>query len=128
MGERHVSDPVCAGHGSGGTEGGGDMKVGRRLAVLLAVVLAVALTLIGARATPAANASAKTTTRVIWSDNVQKPAIDRGASAWGARRGIDVKVVYHSFGTIRDDLKTVKAENAPDGICGAHTWTGAPPA
>jgi arabinogalactan oligomer / maltooligosaccharide transport system substrate-binding protein len=100
------------------------MKVGRRLAVLLAVVLAVALTLIGARATPAAHASAKATTLVIWSDNVQKPAIDRVASAWGARRGINVKVVYHSFGTIRDDLKTVKAENAPDVIVGAHDWTG----
>ena len=101
------------------------MKVGRRFAILLAVVLAAALTLIGARATPAAHASAKAGPKLtIWVDNVQKPAIDRITSSWGARRGVDVNVVYHSFGTIRDDLKTVKAENAPDVIVAAHDWTG----
>jgi arabinogalactan oligomer/maltooligosaccharide transport system substrate-binding protein len=100
------------------------MKVGRRFAILLAVVLGALLTLIGGRATPAAHAGAKATSLVIWADNVQKPAIDKVASAWGTRRGVDVKVVFHSFGTIRDDLKTVKAENAPDVIVGAHDWTG----
>jgi arabinogalactan oligomer/maltooligosaccharide transport system substrate-binding protein len=60
----------------------------------------------------------------IWVDNVQKPAIDKVASAWGTRRGVDVNVVFHSFGNIRDDLKTVKAENAPDVIVAAHDWTG----
>jgi maltose-binding protein MalE len=33
-------------------------------------------------------------------------------------------VVFHAFGNIRDDLKTVKAENAPDVIVAAHDWTG----
>src|SRR6266550_7370734 len=106
------------------TGGGGSMKVGRRFAVLLAVVLAAALTLLGARATPAAHAGAKVSKLTIWVDNVQKPAIDKVASAWGTRRGVDVNVVFHSFGTIRDDLKTVKAENAPDVIVAAHDWTG----
>jgi len=100
------------------------MKVGRRFAVLLAVVLAAALTLLGARATPAAHAGAKVSKLTIWVDNVQKPAIDKVASAWGTRRGVDVNVVFHSFGNIRDDLKTVKAENAPDVIVAAHDWTG----
>src|SRR5436309_3491841 len=100
------------------------MKVGRRLAVLLAVVLAVALSLIGSRSAPAAHASAKAAKLTIWVDNVQKPAIDKVASAWGTRRGVDVNVVFHSFGNIRDDLKTVKAENAPDVIVAAHDWTG----
>ena len=100
------------------------MKVGRRFAILLAVVLAAALTLLGARATPAAHAGAKVSKLTIWVDNVQKPAIDRITSAWGTRRGVDVNVVFHSFGTIRDDLKTVKAENAPDVIVAAHDWTG----
>jgi len=100
------------------------MKVGRRFAILLAVVLAAALTLLGARATPAAHAGAKVSKLTIWVDNVQKPAIDKVASAWGTRRGVDVNVVFHSFGTIRDDLKTVKAENAPDVIVAAHDWTG----
>lgn len=100
------------------------MKVGRRYAILLAVVVAAVLSLIGARATPAAHTSAKVVKLTIWSDNVQKPAIDRITSAWGTRRGVDVNVTFHSFGTIRDDLKTVKAENAPDVIVGAHDWTG----
>jgi arabinogalactan oligomer / maltooligosaccharide transport system substrate-binding protein len=100
------------------------MKVGRRFAILLAVVLAAALSLLGARATPAAHAGAKASKLTIWVDNVQKPAIDRITSAWGTRRGVDVNVVFHSFGTIRDDLKTVKAENAPDVIVAAHDWTG----
>src|SRR5881628_533838 len=100
------------------------MKVGRRFAILLAVVLAAALTLIGGRATPAAHASAKAAKLTVWVDNVQKPAIDKIASSWGTRRGVDVNVVFHSFGTIRDDLKTVKAENAPDVIVAAHDWTG----
>jgi len=100
------------------------MKVGRRFAVLLVVVLAVALSLVGARATQAAHAGAKASRLTIWVDNVQKPAIDRITSAWGTRRGVDVNVVFHSFGNIRDDLKTVKAENAPDVIVAAHDWTG----
>ena len=45
-------------------------------------------------------------------------------SAWGTRRGVDVNVVFHDFGHIRDDLKTVKAETAPDAIVAAHDWTG----
>src|SRR5438552_11160054 len=100
------------------------MKVGRRFAILLAVVLAAALTLIGGRATPAAHASAKAAKITIWVDNVQKPAIDRITSAWGTRRGVDVNVTFHSFGSIRDDLKTVKTENAPDVIVAAYDWTG----
>ncbi|HWJ31275.1 MAG TPA: extracellular solute-binding protein [Gaiellaceae bacterium] len=100
------------------------MKVGRRYAILLAVGLAAALSLLGARATPAAHAGAKVSKLTIWVDNVQKPAITKVANAWGTRRGVDVNVVFHSFGNIRDDLKTVKAENAPDVIVAAHDWTG----
>jgi maltose-binding protein MalE len=100
------------------------MKVGRRFAILLAVVLAAALTLIGARATPAAHASAKASKLVIWVDNVQKPAVDKITSKWGAARGATVDVVYHPFGNIRDDLKKVQAANAPDVIVAAHDWTG----
>ena len=99
------------------------MKVGRRHAVLL-VVLAAALSLIGSGAATAAHGSSKAAKLTIWVDNVQKPAIDKITSAWGTRRGVDVNVVFHSFGTIRDDLKTVKAENAPDVIVAAHDWTG----
>ena len=68
------------------------MKVGRRSAVLLAVVLAVALSLIGSRSAPAAHASAKAAKLTIWVDNVQKPAVDKITSSWGTRRGVDVNV------------------------------------
>src|SRR5689334_18476740 len=100
------------------------MTVGRRSAILLAAVVTAALALLGARATRAAHAGAKASKLTIWVDNVQKPAIDKVASAWGTKRGVDVNVTFHSFGTIRDDLKTVKAENAPDVIVAAHDWTG----
>jgi maltose-binding protein MalE len=101
------------------------MNVGRRFAVLLAVVLAGAVSLVGAGATQAAPAAPGQAPRLtIWVDNVQKPAIDRITSAWGTRRGVNVNVQFHAFGNIRDDLKTVKAENAPDVIVAAHDWTG----
>src|SRR5919198_1997152 len=100
------------------------MKVGRRYAILLAVVLVAALALLGARATPAAHAGGKVSNLTIWVDNVQKPAITKVADAWATRRGVNVNVQFHSFGNIRDDLKTVKAETAPDVIVAAHDWTG----
>src|ERR687888_1467469 len=112
-------------HPSGSrTGGGGSMKVGRRYAILLAVVLAAALALFGARATSAAHAGGKAASLTIWVDNVQKPAITKVANAWASRRGVNVNVQFHSFGNIRDDLKTVKAETAPDVIVAAHDWTG----
>ncbi len=100
------------------------MKVGRRLVILLAVVLAVGLSLVAGRAVQGAHASTKVANLTIWVDNVQKPAVTKVTDAWASRRGVNVNVQYHSFGTIRDDLKTVKPENAPDMIVAAHDWTG----
>ena len=100
------------------------MKLGRRFVILLAVVGAVGLSLVAGRA-QGAHASGKATPRLtIWVDNVQKPAVTKVTDAWASRRGADVNVQFHSFGTIRDDLKTVKPENAPDIIVAAHDWTG----
>jgi len=101
------------------------MKVGRLFAVLLAVVLAAAFTLIGGRATPAAHASTKAGKVLIWTDSYRKAAVDKVTSAWGRTRGVDVTVVVKDFGKIQDDLKNVSADNAPDVIVGAHDWTGA---
>src|SRR2546421_3733089 len=100
------------------------MKVGRRLAVLLAVALAVAVSMLCARATPTAHASAKAGKLVIWTDSYRKAAVDKITSAWGTARGVNVDVVVKSFDHIRDDLKTVSDANAPDVIVGAHDWTG----
>src|SRR5438105_467434 len=132
MAVRHVS--LCSrrrprGRTGGGTEGGGgSMKVGRRFAILLAVVLATALSLVVARATPTANAAhAKTNakTLVVWTDSFRKAAVDKVASAWGTARGVDVTVLVKPFGNIQGDLTTTSDANAPDVIVGAHDWTGA---
>ncbi len=101
------------------------MKARRRFAILLAVVLAAGLSLLAGRAAEGARASTKATPKItIWVDNVQKPAVTKVTNAWGTQRGVDVNVQFHSFGSIRDDLKTVKPDNAPDVIVAAHDWTG----
>ena len=96
-------------------------RISRVGTAMFAVLAAAMLCVAAASATTNRAAVSKLT---IWSDNVQKPAIDRIASAWGTRRGVDVNVSFHAFGTISGDLKTVKAENAPDVIVAAHDWTG----
>src|SRR5207302_2633737 len=117
------------GRTGGGTEGGGgSMKVGRRFAILLAVVLATALALVVARATPSASAArvtASKTTITIWTDSYRKAAVDKITSSWGTTRGVDVVVVVKPFGNIQGDLTNTSDANAPDVIVGAHDWTGA---
>ncbi len=93
--------------------------------VLLAVAAASARPAAQAAATPAATpARAAATEIVIWSDKDRKPAVERVAGQWASARGVTIKVVEKDFGQIRNDLGTVKAENAPDVIVGAHDWVG----
>jgi maltose-binding protein MalE len=94
-----------------------------RLGTVLLAAVAVAL-LILAPGAPAARDHSSATTITIWVDNVQKPAVDKIVDAWGRSRGVTGNVLIHDFGKIRDDLKTVKAENAPDIIVGPHDWVG----
>jgi maltose-binding protein MalE len=99
------------------------MKSTRRITALLAVA-AAALAAVAGTASAGADKAAAATQLRIWVDNVQKPAVDRIASSWGTSRGINVDVVIKDFGKIRDDLKTVRAESAPDVIVGPHDWVG----
>ncbi len=98
-----------------------------RVGTALVAVSAVALLIVasGSPATragvPTAAGSTAATSLVIWVDSPQKPAIQQSAAAWGKTQ---VTVLVHSFGGIRDDLKTVKPENAPDIIIGPHDWVG----
>ena len=95
----------------------------RTVAVLVAMAAAtIAVLLVAGSSVAARNAAASTLT--IWTDADRKPAVDKIASAWGSARGVNVVVVQKDFGKIRDDLKTVQAETAPDVIVGAHDWTG----
>ena len=102
------------------------MKSTWRITALIAAVAASALAAVAgtASAAPAAGSQAAATTIRIWVDSVQKPAVDKIASAWGNTRGVDVDVVVKDFGKIRDDLKTARSDTAPDIIVGPHDWVG----
>ena len=91
--------------------------------VVPGALLAVAALLLLAGPVGAAS-TAPTTTVTIWTDADRKAAVDKIASTWGTQRGVTVAVVQKDFGKIRDDLKTVQPETAPDVIVGAHDWTG----
>jgi len=89
--------------------------------------VAVAMLATVAAAVPASGsvrATEQTRQLRIWVDNVQKPAVDRIADVWGRQRGVNVIAVVKDFGKIRDDLKTVRPEDAPDVIVGPHDWVG----
>jgi arabinogalactan oligomer/maltooligosaccharide transport system substrate-binding protein len=89
------------------------------VATLLAVLAGAAAPAVGA----VSGASATPSLR-IWTDRDRKADIERIAAAWGSRRGVQTVVIEKAFGDIRDQLKTVQPESAPDVIIGAHDWTG----
>src|SRR4051794_29785423 len=93
-------------------------------AAVLLLVAAASARPNGTAATPAAVKRAAATQIVIWADKDRKPAVTSVATAWAQSKGLTVNVVEKDFGSIRNDLGTVKAENAPDVIVGAHDWTG----
>jgi ABC-type glycerol-3-phosphate transport system substrate-binding protein len=75
------------------------MKVGRRMAVLLAAVLGTALALVGAtaNAAPAHKVSAKATTVRIWADQDRKASVTKIANEWAAKTGATVDIVVKAF-------------------------------
>src|SRR5262245_8069457 len=93
-------------------------RIARAAAFMLAVG-AVALLVVS----PVTAAPHKTgaSSLVIWVDSPQQPSIQKSVTAWGKA---PANVQVHVFGNIRDDLKTVKPENAPDIIIGPHDWVG----
>ena len=46
------------------------------------------------------------------------------ANDWAASKGVSVEVVQKDQGDIRDSLRTVQAETAPDVMIAAHDWVG----
>ena len=106
----------------------------RRITTLLVAAAAVAAATIAggisgsAAAAPEAKTSAgkagATLTVRIWADRNRKADVEAIAGPWARRRGLNVQVVEKEFGDIRDDVKTVAADNAPDVIVGAHDWVG----
>jgi arabinogalactan oligomer/maltooligosaccharide transport system substrate-binding protein len=86
------------------------------VALVVASLAAIALT--------ATASGADATTVRIWTDKDRLAAVTKVANAWAASKGATVEVVQKDFGQIRDNLKTVQAETAPDVIVGAHDWIG----
>ena len=85
-------------------------------ALVIASLAAIALT--------ATASGADATTVRIWADKERVAAVTKVANAWAASKGTSIEVVQKDFGSIRDNLKTVQAETAPDVIVGAHDWIG----
>ncbi len=71
-----------------------------------------------------AAASSKALTLTIWTDANRAPAVTKIANSWAAANGATVKVVTKDFGSIRSNLSTVAAADAPDVVLAAHDWTG----
>ena len=87
------------------------------VALVVASLAAIALT------ATASGADATTTIR-IWTDKDRLAAVTKVANAWASSKGATIEVVQKDFGQIRDNLKTVQSETAPDVIVGAHDWIG----
>ncbi len=90
---------------------------GRTLAALVVASLAaIALT--------STASGADATTIRIWTDKDRLAAVTKVANAWAGSKGAKIEVVQKDFGQIRDNLKTVQTETAPDVIVGANDWVG----
>jgi len=90
-------------------------------AILLAVGALAAL--VAASVAPAASHKQSATSVRIWVDNDRLAAVKKVAQAWAKKRGVDVDIIGRNT-NIRDDLGTVKAENAPDVVLVSHDVTG----
>jgi maltose-binding protein MalE len=93
----------------------------KRLWLLLGIFAIAASALVFV--TPALSAH-KDSTLVIWTDQDRQAAVTQLANQWATSHGVTVKVVVKDTGSIRDNLGTVAAADAPDVITAAHDWTG----
>jgi len=91
-----------------------------RVVLALAVVALAAIVVVS----PASSTRKATPTIVIWADKDRTPAVTKIANVWAQSKGVNVTVVQKELGPIREDLKTVQADTAPDVIVGAHDWIG----
>ncbi|MCP9486447.1 MAG: extracellular solute-binding protein [Gaiellaceae bacterium MAG52_C11] len=96
-------------------------SLSKRTIGVLVVIAAVLVTMLVVAGPTAAAAETKIR---VWTDKDRKAAVEKVVGAWAASKGLSVEVLEKDFGKIRDDLKTVQPESAPDVIIGAHDWTG----
>jgi maltose-binding protein MalE len=95
-----------------------------RLGTALLAGAAALLLVVGPSAAAGKTSSAVETKIRVWTDKDRKAAVERVVGQWAGSKGLSVEVVEKDFGKIRDDLKTVQLETAPDVIIGAHDWVG----
>ena len=95
-----------------------------RLGTAVLTAAAALLLVVGPSAAAVDVTAAPATKITVWTDKDRKTAVERVVGAWASSKGLGVEVVEKDFGKIRDDLKTVQPESAPDVIIGAHDWTG----
>ena len=93
----------------------------KRTAAVVVVAIAAILAAMAGSTKAAVDATPVVT---IWTDQNRKAAVTQVATAWATARGATVNIVVKDFGSIRDNLGTVAASDAPDVIVGAHDWTG----
>ena len=92
--------------------------IGKKLR-LAAGTAALSLGLAGLVSVPAQAAGCSIT---MWTDSQRAPSVR--SLVGSTYKTCSFTVVVKDFGAIRDDLKTVAADSAPDLIMGAHDWTG----
>ena len=92
----------------------------KRTWALLGMVAAVA----AVAATSAVASHKAGPTIVIWTDANRAPAVTSVANTWASKNGATIKVVSKDFGSIKTNLGTVAAADAPDVVVAAHDWTG----
>jgi len=90
------------------------VRKARAAAIASAIVL-------GASAMLAPSAGAATKTVIVWAGSDKAPGVIAAIKGYKA---VNVKVIVHDEGKIRDDLKTIAAKDAPDVIVGTHDWVG----
>ncbi|MGH3071612.1 MAG: sugar ABC transporter substrate-binding protein [Gaiellaceae bacterium] len=100
------------------------MKRSSRLGIAALTAASALLLVVGPSAAAVDVTSAPATQIRVWTDKDRKTAVEKVVGEWASSKGLAVEVVEKDFGKIRDDLKTVQPESAPDVIIGAHDWTG----
>ncbi len=100
------------------------MKINNWRAAGLALVATALVAGVALSTASASVRSSKALTLTIWADANRAPAVSKVADAWAAANGATVKVVSKDFGSIRSNLGTVTAADAPDVVLAAHDWTG----
>ena len=100
------------------------MKFNTWRTAALALATAALVATVALSTAAASTHASKALSLTIWTDANRAPAVTKIANQWASANGATVKVVSKDFGSIRSNLGTVAAADAPDVVLAAHDWTG----